>query len=662
MEKQSPGSFLWIGDHDPPFEGAVIDDRTDNHSQYSAVLVSGRCDPSEAAVHIRKLYGTDIPWFAFTSGENAQSWLDAGATGFISPETPPGVIVATLVSYSRLLETASTRNPLSGLPGNRTIAARIRSDVIDGSSMTAYLDIAGFKPFNDYYGFTRGDAVLRSLSGILTENLPDYFTGHIGGDDFICIGEGEDFVASVRRAVKVFNSRAGGFYNGKDHAAGGIETLDRSGQFRFYPVMDLTLSLVSGKDCGTVEELTLKAGLEKKRVKGEIPPGTVAGILSKSDVIPGYSDFRKWVRNCGPDTVQIKALLESAGILGDRKMTGCLIVILQKEPDHHLRKSAARALGNIAGPDSAKALKDALNDRSAHVRTAAATALPFVLGREAGEILKSVLYDKSTWVRRAALRGLGISGWKEAACILDRELRKPDKGGYWLNHRQELASTLEGITFLGDQRLIDAVIFILKKNPGVSKDAIWRTMLSLGGDKCVEEMIKAAEDGRHCEYLSFLDRFDVHCVSRMTLEKLERILTELYLKMRSDRISVLKFLRRIPGKTINAISEWLLGLTDTLVDPDEFELLLETMTAREVLPRGYDLARIVNRAKQGRLELTTKGIVSMLRWASTGKYTLSRTYLERLLRHDSREIRTAAARTVVQLACKRKDDLTSNTE
>lgn len=661
MEKQSQGKFLWIGDDDPPFKGAVIDDQTDNQ-QFSAVLVSGRYNPSEAADHIKKLYGDDIPWFVFTPGDDAQSWFDAGATGFIPTDTPPDVIVAMLENYSRLLEAASTRNPLSGLPGNRTIAARIRSDVIDRSSMAAYLDISGFKPFNDYYGFTRGDAVLRSLAGILTDNLSGYFTGHIGGDDFICIGEGENFVISVRRAVKIFNSRAGGFYNGKDHAAGGIETLDRSGQFRFYPVMDLTLSLVSGKGCSTVEELTFKAGLEKKRVKGEIPPGTVAGILRNSNDIPDYSDFRTWIGNCAPDIVQIKALLESAGILGDRKMTGCLIEILQEEPDHHLRKSAARALGNVAGPDSAKALKDALNDRSAHVRTASATALPFVLGREAGEILQSVLYDKSTWVRRAALRGLGISGWQDAADILDRELRKPNKGGYWLNHQQELVSTLEGITFLGDQNLIDAVISILRKNPGVSKDAIWRTMLSLGGEKCVEEMLKAAESGRHREFLPFLDCFDVHCVSRLTLEKLERVLTELDLKKKNDRISVLRFIMRIPGRAIHDISEWLLGLTDTLVDPDEFEILLETMTAREVLPRGYDLARIVNRAKQGRLELTTKGIVSMLRWASTGKYTLSRTYLERLLRHDSREIRTAAARTVVQLACKRRDDFIADTE
>ncbi len=662
MEKQSRSKFIWIGDHDPPFKGAVISDQADNHPGYSAALVSGRYDPSEAADHIRKQHGVDIPWFAFTSAENAQSWFEAGATGFIPPDTPPDVIVATLESISSLLEAASTRNPLSGLPGNRTIAARIRSDVLDGLSMAAYLDISGFKPFNDYYGFTRGDAVLRSLAGILTENLPDFFTGHIGGDDFICIGEGDNFVTSVHRAVKVFNSRAGGFYNSRDHAAGGIETLDRSGQFRFYPVMDLTLSLVSGKGCGAVEELTLKAGLEKKRVKGEIPPGTVTRILSELDDIPDYSNFRGWIRKNDPDIVQIKALLESAGILGDRKMTGCLIEILQREPDHHIRKSAARALGNVAGPDSAKALMDALNDRSAHVRTAAATALPFVLGKEAGEILKNSLSDKSTWVRRAALRGLGISGWRDAADILDRELRKPNKGGYWLNHQQELASTLEGITFLGDQKLIDAVIHILLENHGVSKDIIWRTMLSLGGERCVEEMLKAAEDCRYREYLPFLNCFDIHCVSHIALKKLEQVLSDLDLKKKSDRISVLRFLKRIPDKAVPAISEWLLGLIDVLLNPDEFEILLETMTARGVFPRGYDLARIVNRTMQGRLELTTQGIVAMLRWALTGKYSLSRTYLEKLLRHDSREIRTAAARTVVHLAYKGRDELTTDTE
>lgn len=68
-----------------------------------------------------------------------------------------------------------------------------------------------------------------------------------------------------------------------------------------------------------------------------------------------------------------------------------------------------------------------------------------------------------------------------------------------------------------------------------------------------------------------------------------------------------------------------------------------------------DLARIVDRTAKIELKLTRKGIVSMLRWASTGKYALSKTYLEELLRHDSREIRIAAARTVISLARKQTE-------
>jgi hypothetical protein len=45
----------------------------------------------------------------------------------------------------------------------------------------------------------------------------------------------------------------------------------------------------------------------------------------------------------------------------------------------------------------------------------------------------------------------------------------------------------------------------------------------------------------------------------------------------------------------------------------------------------------------------------MLRWASTGRYVLSKAYLEELLRHDSREVRIAAARTVISLVRNRRN-------
>ncbi len=659
MGEQSSGRFVWIGDESSPFPGSD-DIENCNRGNCSAILVSGKQDTERIPETIRNFFGPEIPWLVYGTEENMERWLNAGAAGFIPAGTPGKTIQATLHGISRLLENARTRNPLSGLPGNMAIASRLRSHVLENHGLAAYFDISGFKPFNDYYGFSRGDAVLRSLAAILTFNLSAYFVGHVGGDDFVAIGKGDDFKESVKRAARIFNGRAGGFYSGPDHAAGGIEALDRSGEFRFYPIMDLTVSVVDGTGCCSVEELACRAGLEKKRLKGELLPDTVASFLSGGDGIPEYNDFREWLRNSDPDILQVKALIESAGILGDTKMTTCLIEILNREKDYKVRKSAARALGNVAEQDSAEALKTALNDGNVHVRTAATLALPFVLGEKAGAYLKDAAHDRSTWVCRAALRGLGISGWQGAADILRCELERSDDGRFWLNRRQELAAALEGAAFLGDPSLADAVAHILGENPGVKKEVIWKTLLTLGGTICVEQMLDAVESGDYFDIIRQLYRFDPHGLPEESIEKLESAFTGLDLRRSADRIHILRFLGKVPGRAYGEISKWLLDSIEKTDDPGEFEALLETMKSREVTPRGYDLARIVDRTAKNRLKLTRKGIVSMLRWASTGKYSLSKTYLEELLRHDSREIRNAAARTVISLARKQTEQKRSN--
>jgi len=279
-------------------------------------------------------------------------------------------------------------------------------------------------------------------------------------------------------------------------------------------------------------------------------------------------------------------------------------------------------------------------------------ALPFVLGRQAGILLKHAVNDNNTWVRRAALRGLGISGWQGAAEILKSKLEKSGEGQYWLNHRQELSAALEGAAFLGDPLLTDAVADILRDNPGVNKRTIWKTLLTLGGQACADEILKAIGRGDYFSILQELDRYDPRGLPHEYVEKLELALTGLKLRRSVDRIQVLKFLRRVSESASDEISKFLLDSIERTSDPDEFEVLLEAMKFRGVVPRGYDLARIVDRTAGNKLKLTRKGIVSMLRWASTGKYTLSKTYLEKLLRHDSREIRIAAARTVISLARK----------
>ncbi|MFO8184179.1 MAG: HEAT repeat domain-containing protein [Candidatus Aegiribacteria sp.] len=651
--KRSFGTFTWIGDEKPPFTWLKAPDDC-SPDCVDAALVSGRGDPGRASETVRKRFGNAIPWAAYCHEEDFHLWLNAGAYAFIVPGASSESASASLNGIRRLSETASSRNPLSGLPGNQPIASRLRSHVLDGDCMAAYFDISGFKPFNDYYGFSRGDAVLRSLSSILTENLSGHFVGHVGGDDFVAVGRGEEFLDSVQRVTRIFNGRAGGFYSGGDLAAGGIEALDRTGSFRFYPLMDLTVSVVDGSGCATVDDLARKAGLEKKRVKGEIMPDTVSSFLAGESGEPEYGDFRRWVDGSSPDANQIKALLESAGILGDTGMPRCLAEILRLESDYRIRKSAARALGSIAGDSSVEALRRAVRDGNVHVRTAATMALPFILGAEAGPLLSRAVRDGSTWVRRAALRGLGVSGWRGAAEILSRELERAGEGRYWLDHRQELTAALEGASFLGDPTLSDRVAEVLLHNPGIRKSLIWKALLTLGGRTCFREILRAFRTGAYHDCVENLGSFDPGCLSPAEQEELESVLVSVKPRRRADRIHILEFLGRLTAAPSETVSGMLLDRIASTGEPAEFETLVDTLQARGVAPRACDLARIVDNIGRGKLKLARKAIVSMLRWASTGKYSISRAYLEKLLRHDSREVRTAAARAVIALARKER--------
>ena len=653
MEEPLSADCFWMGDEKPPYEG-LKPLKEQNCSGCRLLLVSGSSDPETVSRSINELNGAAPAWLVYAPESRTVRWLKAGASGFIPAGTSRVTALATLEGVAGLVESAETRNPLTGLPGNRMIEQILNSQVIQGDALAAYFDISGFKPFNDYYGFSRGDAVLRSLASILKENLKEYFVGHIGGDDFIAVGGDDGFEAAVRHAARVFAGRAGGFYNNSDHAAGGIEALDREGVFRFYPIMDLTVSVVDGEGCSTVEELACRAGREKKRIKGELLPDTVDSFLAGEGRCSRYSDFSQWIEDSRPDINEIKALIESAGILGDTNMADCLVEILAMESNYRIRKSAARALGKIAAEESASALATAVKDDNPHVRTAATLALPFVTGERAGPVLKEALSDSSTWVRRAALRGLGVSGWNGAAEILKKALRHDGGGKYWLNHRQELKSALQGAAFLGDQSLAGSVARILEHNPGVSKQVIWRTLLTLGGSVCAEHLLKAVKAGKHYDFVQQLDSLDPQSLPSGYTERVQQALYCIGFRRREDRTAVLRFLQRCADPLPADLSRRLRGRAVSTGDTAEFETLMDTLRKREVVPEEGDVSKILNRITEGHLKPDARGTVSFLKWLSTGSCSISRTFLEKLLRHQSREVRTAAARTVISLTRRRR--------
>ena len=81
-------------------------------------------------------------------------------------------------------------NPLTSLPGNIPISQHIAALIESGEPFaTCYCDLNNFKPFNDVYGYWRGDDMIRLCADIIRRNSDPQrdFVGHVGGDDFVML-------------------------------------------------------------------------------------------------------------------------------------------------------------------------------------------------------------------------------------------------------------------------------------------------------------------------------------------------------------------------------------------------------------------------------------------------------------------------------------------
>lgn len=152
------------------------------------------------------------------------------------------------------LKLAKGANPLTGLPGNESIQRETTRRLESGMPFDiAYIDIDHFKPYNDFYGFERGDMVIQVVGEILklhTEKLlqsrqDTNFCGHIGGDDFIIItGPGHAATLS-RQVIAEFDSRLPLLHGSSDHAKGCYTSFNRKGELETFSLLSLSVAVIS---------------------------------------------------------------------------------------------------------------------------------------------------------------------------------------------------------------------------------------------------------------------------------------------------------------------------------------------------------------------------------------------------------------------------------
>lgn len=184
------------------------------------------------------------------------------------------VTVKDLLEKSMQLEIdyAKHLNPLSELPGNLMIEQQLQSCIDADTDMTVlYFDIDNFKPYNDVYGFEKGDRVIMHLAEIIERCCPpDGFVGHIGGDDFLLIAGTSKSKQLCEEIIQQFETSVEQFYHAQDLLKGHIVTKNRHGIEESFPLLTISIAGVSNKNTQTIYELSELASQIKKQCK-QIP-------------------------------------------------------------------------------------------------------------------------------------------------------------------------------------------------------------------------------------------------------------------------------------------------------------------------------------------------------------------------------------------------------
>lgn len=145
---------------------------------------------------------------------------------------------------------AADANPLTGLPGNNAIQSVIGS-VIQSRELYAivYLDLDNFKAYNDAYGFTNGDGMIKALSqAILLCCRPEDFKGHIGGDDFVVVTRNTDHLSTLcEKIITTFSGLIEPLYTPADWERGYIISNDRNGFLEQFPIATLSIAAVTSR-------------------------------------------------------------------------------------------------------------------------------------------------------------------------------------------------------------------------------------------------------------------------------------------------------------------------------------------------------------------------------------------------------------------------------
>ncbi len=206
--------------------------------------------------------------------------LKRGVENFIKKPLDEEYFYYTIKSLVKLISNNRCISALTCLPGNIQIGNELkrRMAMRTGEYAVLYTDLDNFKSYNDKYGFMNGDEVIKFTSDVIQRAIQKYgvrgdFLGHIGGDDFVAIVDYANARKIGKNIVKLFDEEIIKFYTKEDAEKGWIRVPNRKGKLEKYPIMTITVAMISNK---------------YKKYKSELEIGEDgASIKKKAKTLPG---------------------------------------------------------------------------------------------------------------------------------------------------------------------------------------------------------------------------------------------------------------------------------------------------------------------------------------------------------------------------------------
>ncbi|QED46506.1 GGDEF domain-containing protein [Cytobacillus dafuensis] len=172
------------------------------------------------------------------------------------------------------INVARYSNPLSGLPGNILIEETLREVLTYKEFSVLYIDIDSFKFFNDTFGFSEGDELIKETANIITDIIyttdsKPSFVGHIGGDDFIAVVPHYHHEDLCNAIISRFHQSILRYYSHEELNKGYIPAVTREGKLENVPLVTISIAVVQNKDCEliTVGQISKEAAKVKSRCK-----------------------------------------------------------------------------------------------------------------------------------------------------------------------------------------------------------------------------------------------------------------------------------------------------------------------------------------------------------------------------------------------------------